>query len=345
MNRKRFLLLALITAFCLVIFSFPLTVNAIEGEEDTAPEVGVGDESSEPPLASEPEPPVDMTPEPTPDQPSEPPVETDPPSSDPEPPVDSSISPEPSGGDGEDPSSSEEENPISTTTEEPTITPPPSESSSSHGHAVSNVRPSLTSRPISTPRPSISRTKVDMDQTANTAQGELAPTGSNYVTFARVNVRNNSLASTLFYSGSGCVALGALGLLALLVLFLRGRRHRGYEVQNEVLGQIQEAEIRNRMAAANYQKAPSQPRGEPPLSSASRGNTPLVPMAADLYTEEFSLPDQPQPQAQEAPKPPQEPPAVPPPRQSAVSAPPASSPEKKTSFDTEEILKEFLPRD
>ena len=189
---------------------------------------------------------------------------------------------------------------------------------------------------------------MEIDQTVSATQGETSSTGSNYVTFAKVNVRSNSLAATLFYSGTGCVALGALGLFALLVLFLRNRRHRGYEEQNEVLGQIQEAEIRNRMAAANYQRTAASFREEPQPSPPPRANAPLVPMAADLYTDEFTLPEQPS-QVQEVPRAMQNPPAaatepasLP---ESGVTTRQTSQAKQKAAFDTEEILKEFLPRD
>ena len=46
----------------------------------------------------------------------------------------------------------------------------------------------------------------------------------NYVTFAQLNVRGNSMAATLFLGGVGCIVLGVLGLVTILILYLRGRR-------------------------------------------------------------------------------------------------------------------------
>ena len=53
------------------------------------------------------------------------------------------------------------------------------------------------------------------------AEAPVEASGPQYVTFARLNLRSNSMALTLFYGGAGCIALGVLGLIFLLIVLVR----------------------------------------------------------------------------------------------------------------------------
>ena len=68
---------------------------------------------------------------------------------------------------------------------------------------------------------------------AQQADASVESTGPQYVTFARLNLRSNSIALSLFYGGAGCIALGVLGLIILLIVLIRSSRknHRDRLIQ------------------------------------------------------------------------------------------------------------------
>ena len=142
---------------------------------------------------------------------------------------------------------------------------------------------------------------------------------------------------TLFYGGLGCVVIGAAGLITLLVLFLRNRR---VDQRDHLIEEIELAENRapagpprhqqptpQRPAAPQTQQNPVQPKpaqAKPAQKQSASGTGPIVPEEASLYTEEFTLPEIPKPQAQRpAPQPPK-------------------APDPAKQFDTDEILREVL---
>ena len=256
-------------------------------------------------------------PTPAPELPTpEPPVSSDPPSSSEDPgsslpsdPWEGESSQEP-GGDvssdpwaepTEEPSSSYVEEPVEEPTEEPTEEPWwPSESQTEDPYAgtTSEDTTSSASEPetIATPRPSLERPQITLN-TGNTDddQEEEEPSGPNYVTFAQLNLRGNSMAVTLFYSGVGSIAVGVIGLITILVLYVRGRRR--YSQAEGILEEIHEAEARQRPAQQPLQppvpeaEAPQPPAApQPPVRQAPPGA--IMPEEVSLYTEEFSLPSQ-----------------------------------------------------
>ena len=256
-------------------------------------------------------------PTPAPELPTpEPPVSSDPPSSSEDPgsslpsdPWEGESSQEP-GGDvssdpwaepTEEPSSSYVEEPVEEPTEEPTEEPWwPSESQTEDPYAgtTSEDTTSSASEPetIATPRPSLERPQITLN-TGNTDddQEEEESSGPNYVTFAQLNLRGNSMAVTLFYSGVGSIAVGVIGLITILVLYVRGRRR--YSQAEGILEEIQEAEARQRPAQQPLQppvpeaEAPQPPAApQPPVRQAPPGA--IMPEEVSLYTEEFSLPAQ-----------------------------------------------------
>ncbi len=279
MNQKRFLGMIPVL-LSLLLLAMPLFAGATENQDNDPIDPIVSFAPTEVPPTPTPDPTPVPTPEPTPDISSSSPDVTETPAV------------------------------TDTPSEEPTTTPDGGESSSElegngTGIIIDTTRttpiptptPNSAGRPISTPNPTVTRPRVDIHPGTDPVEEEPI-VGTNYVTFARLNVRNNSLAFTLFYGGIGCVATGSAGLLALLVLFIRGRRYAEDE-RNEVLEQIEEAEQRSRQmrarsaSQANYETqyrrspaapAPSVPREQRPLKPS-----PLLPVEADLYTEEFSL--------------------------------------------------------
>ena len=212
-------------------------------------------------------------------------------------------------------------------TPSPDPTAPPRPRATSTPRASATPKASLN-RPKVTPHPAVSGTEEEEDDTSE---------GPDYRTFARLNQRNNSMSITLFYGGLGCVVIGAAGLITLLVLFLRNRR---VDQRDHLIEEIELAENRTpagsprhqqptpqRPAAPQTQQNPVQPKpaqAKPAQKQPTSGTGPIVPQEASLYTEEFTLPEIPKPQAQRpAPQPPK-------------------APDPAKQFDTDEILREVL---
>ena len=180
---------------------------------------------------------------------------------------------------------------------EPTEEPwQPSDSQSSDPYqggttTDATVPPVQEPETIATPRPAVERPEVSLNTGDDDSSAAEEDSGPNYVTFARLNVQGNSMAGTLFYSGVACIAVGVAGLVAILVLYLRGRRR--YAGAEGILEEIQEAENRQQPPAPPAEALPPAPAPSPQPAPGA-----LVPEEASLYTEEFSLPPQ-QPEAYE----------------------------------------------
>ena len=145
---------------------------------------------------------------------------------------------------------------------------------------------------IATPRPAVERPSVSLNTGSSSSQAE-EDSGPNYVTFATLNVRGNSMAATLFYSGLGFIAVGVLGLVTVLVLYIHGRRR--YAATEQILEEIHQAEVRQQPgpAAASQEFArPAAPVAPPAPAPYAPPPNALVPEEASLYTEEFALPPQ-----------------------------------------------------
>ena len=184
------------------------------------------------------------------------------------------------------------EEPWQEPTEEP-WQPSETESQAPVGGGITNDVPTVSApETIATPRPSLERPQVSLNAGSGSSSESEEESGPNYVTFAQLNVRGNSLAVTLFYSGVGCIAAGVLGLVAILVFYIRGRRrHANAE---GILEEIHEAETRQN---------PGQRHGAPPVREPSEVQAPppqrparsvppgaVMPEEVSLYTEEFSMP-------------------------------------------------------
>lgn len=186
-----------------------------------------------------------IEPDPTPEVPVDPtPVPEDPTSSVPsEPPASSDVT-------SEDPTSSA----VDVSSEPPA--PEPTDSTNGGGYVEPDDTPSPTakpsgstagsnaggnqqfSRPKTTLRPNTSGNQDQNGQTTDTAKE------SNYVVFATVDLRQNSLASSMFYGGIACIAAGVAGIVMLVVLFIRNRRY-ARDGQQGIFEEIEHAETRN----------------------------------------------------------------------------------------------------
>ena len=288
-------LAALVGALALsaVLAATPALATDVPNETTDMP--GTGDTSSQVPVETPP--PTPPTPEPPSSSSSEEPSSSvpEPPSSSSEDPSSSSEPPSSSEG-GESSSSSGEEVPSSSdpSSEDPWVEPEPEPTEDPWAGAIvdepdptpSATLPSIgdggasiaTPRPsASTPRPALERPRPSLNDGSSTEEEEDAQ--PNYVTFAQLNVRGNSLAATVFYGGVACIALGVAGLALILALYLRGRRHaRGDGLRDGILEEIHEAETRQMPPPAA--PAPEEPVGD-------------LPQAASLYTEELPLPQDP----------------------------------------------------
>lgn len=208
----------------------------------------------------------------------------------------SSSSSENPGSGLEDPSSSSEEpgwdDPSSSSSVEDPWESSGSESESptQGGTTSSNTAtlpPDYEPEAIATPRPAVERPSISLNTGSSSSSGEEESSGPNYVTFATLNVRGNSMAATLFYGGVGCIALGVLGLITILALYLHGRRR--YAGPEGILEEIHEAEARQHQPS----QQPTAPAHVPPPGA-------IVPEQASLYTGEFTVPPQEASYGQEA---------------------------------------------
>ena len=276
-----FLSIALLLACLLAGHAMP----ALAAEGDNAPgftvdgdmEPGPGDgpieppESDAPPIYSEPDPPSSDAP-------------VDPPSS--EPPSESSDDPY------SEPSSQPPEE------DEPSSEPPVYYEPEDPGIAAPVRTPNPTPRSSGTlSKPTVSRQKVTLNsastQPASQAAGTQEP---NYITFAQLNQKANSMSITLFYSGAGCILLGILGLLTLLVFFIRNRRA---DERDGIFEEIAQAEQRRPDAYPPHQphQLGQAPRPAAPEGYQTQGRQPVsygaAPQQDSLYTEEFDLSPEP----------------------------------------------------
>ncbi len=237
--------------------SFPSVQTEMPGEGTEGDSSSGGDNT-----LPETPPPAEPTPAPEPSTPE--PVETPPPEvSTPEPtvpavePTEEPVwDPTPEPSPSEDPWAEPTEEPVWEPTEEPS-------SSESQDPAAGYVEeptptPDATQRPRSTPRPVLERPQASLNGGSSSSAAEEEESGPNYVTFAQLNVRGNSLAATLFYAGAACIAAGVLGLAAILVFYIRGRRR--YTPADDILEEIHEAEARQPAA----QPAPAVEEPRPP---------------------------------------------------------------------------------
>ncbi len=174
------------------------------------------------------------------------------------------------------------------TTEDPWVgyveepTPEPQQPVDPYEGTTDDATP--TPRPSSTARPALERPKPSLNggTTSSSSESEES-TEPNYVTFAQLNVRGNSLAATVFYAGVGCIAVGVIGLTLIVIFYIRGRKHARTEgIRDGILEEIHEAE--------NRQRAPMAPPPQDPETaspSAPEDSAPVLPEESPMYTEEF----------------------------------------------------------
>ena len=298
-ERRRFA--ALLAAAALAVNLVAVPVLATEATEQVSPLTGV----------IQPDPPEEDLPNPDPPPEQSSSSSSSEPSSSSQPPEESSSSSssEPSSssesssssegsssqGSSQEPSSEEPEDPSSSweePSEEPSETESQWENQSSQQDNDVQVPTYNEPETIATPRPAVERPSVSLNTGSSSSQAE-EDSGPNYVTFATLNVRGNSMAATLFYSGLGFIAVGVLGLVTVLVLYIHGRRR--YAATEQILEEIHQAEVRQHPgpAAASQEFArPAAPMAPPAPAPYAPPPNALVPEEASLYTEEFALPPQ-----------------------------------------------------
>lgn len=132
---------------------------------------------------------------------------------------------------------------------------------------------------------------------------EETESGPHYVTFARLNLRSNSMAITLFYGGAGCLLAGLIGALLILLAVVRGRRPTaGRDRLYEEIVEAENEARRTRSQGGGYrpleegasrrerpQSAQAQRRPAPARSP--RRESPVVPRRVSMYTDEINRDD------------------------------------------------------
>lgn len=337
---------ALILALVFAVFACPLGVLQVQAESiDSGHHQTEGAQTTETADVPDPDP--------------------DPPVSEPEPPPSSSEVESSSSDPGfesstpEDPTSSLPEPTIAPdpSEQEPTWEPDPTEAPNYNEGNTATATPRPTRSPSSSSKSTgITRPTATLkpDGGADSSQSEQKE--SNYVTFATMNVRQNSFATSLFYGGVACIFLGAVGLVVLIVLFIKNRRSRKNEERDGIFEEIEQAEMRGRAEQNQATQArPSQPQHstqmnrppvrrsdtptQPPQQINRGGRAAIKPADISMYTEELDIPTP----KETAPRPSA-------PLTADRSAPPKAPPANPANasdrpFNTEEILREALYQD
>ncbi|WP_200814951.1 hypothetical protein [Scatolibacter rhodanostii] len=172
-------------------------------------------------------------------------------SSDPSSSETSSSDPSSSETSSSDPSSSETSSSESSISSEPSYTEP-EESSEEETPVYETVSEEPEATPTPAPkRNSIERPKATIkpDFSANTEVEEKKE--SNYVTFATLNLKENSMSRNLFMLGAVFIAIGVLGIFILILLHIKRRRLPPSD-NNEIFAAIREAEDRSRGAGTMH---------------------------------------------------------------------------------------------
>lgn len=211
MNHRHLRLLAVLLCLLAAVCAVAVPAFAAEGDDGNGTIVFPTD-----PAPPTPTPTPTPTPEPTPTPTPTP-------------------TPEPTEEPSEEPSNQEEP--------EPDPTPAPQ-----NGGTVVRATPTpkASRKPNATPapiqKPNMERPKVELNTTPT-----MTPSGPNYVTFAQLNLKNNSMSVTLFYLGVCCALLGTAGLGVLIVVLVR--RRRAHDSREDIFIEIEEAESRQASAA------------------------------------------------------------------------------------------------
>lgn len=304
--KKTRVILALLLALLVLGGLFMAVADEGQGSMDVSP----GDD--EPPAETDPT-------EPPETDPTEPPVTdpTDTPSTDPTDEPGPTDEPTDEPGPSGDPTDEPTDEPTAEPTEEPTPEPPANNNTgggnSGGGDQSSASRPSSNAgggirQPSTSSRRPTGGSSSGGSSPAAGASGQ-APVedGPQYVTFARVTQKSNSMSRTLFYSGAVCVGTGLLGLGVLAVFMVRGRRADGRE---DIIAEIEQASVRRPIRPAPqgryeddvYEEEGPRERRPSGQRRAQTGPAPslhrpepeelAVPVNGSLYTEEFELPPQ-----------------------------------------------------
>lgn len=315
----------LITAILMALMVLLLVVPALANEGEGTMDVSPGGDEEQPPVVEPTDPPVVDPTEPPVVDPTEPPAPTDTPTDEPGP----TDTPTDDPGPTEEPTDGPTEEPTSEPTEEPTPAPPIDNSGNTGGgddSPGSATRPPVNlgggiRQPNNSSRRPVSGSQGGSSGSVSGSSGSQEPIedGPQYVTFARVTQKSNSMSRALFYGGAACIGAGVLGLGVLAVLIIRGRRADGRE---EIFAEIEQSAQAMRQPVrrpapqqAAYEDDPyaqydrgqdyeyeqedySQPgqgyaRGyDAPAPSLHRPEPEdlAVPINGSMYTEEFELP-------------------------------------------------------
>lgn len=138
--------------------------------------------------------------------------------------------------------------PAPTATPEPTATPAPTATPSATATATPSATPSATPKGSASPKPTATPIPVVAAREGQTLGGDNdnppETKQSNYLAFAKVDVKSNSLATNLFYGGAACIALGAVGAITLVVLFAKNKKRKNDSERDAIMEEIEEAENR-----------------------------------------------------------------------------------------------------
>ena len=255
------------------------------------------------------------------------------------------------------PASTPESTPASTPASTPDPTTEPEDESDyyeTETEYTAPIKDNTPEEPTSTPEPTIppkraivERPKVTL-QPDYSANAEVEKKEENYVTFATLNIRENSMSRKLFLWGAFFIAVGVLGWVSLIVLRIRSKRKVAVagEENHEIFAAIQEAESRSRQPQQDAYKEmfDDYEQGYTGQNPSLTEDEPLYPDEQEQYLQEDpyadfvnqsepyqidDYDDYSQPTAEDYTPP-------------VSENPPAGSTPTPPSYDTEEILKEAL---
>ncbi len=163
----------------------------------------------------------------------------------------------------------------------------------------------------------------------------------NYVQIGTLNETENSISNLIFTIGLTCIAIGSVGLIALLIWSISTKSNPEEESISDIYTKIDIAKARQSQTTSINKPAqtpPSRPQNTAPKPPVQRQQSPKTRTANTAGTSQ----NRPTTNTNRAQQKPQQRPQQ---RKTAKPVAPKATPKKASKYDTEEILNEALRND